>query len=57
MKLDYLNNVGFHSTFMHSVFYSIYPKYGQVIFFEYMLQNTEPDPAVIVVDIAQSTLK
>ncbi|VDO30986.1 unnamed protein product [Onchocerca flexuosa] len=37
--------------------YRIYPKYGQVIFFEYMLQNTEPDPAIIVVDIAQSTLK
>ncbi|VIO98659.1 Uncharacterized protein BM_BM5387 [Brugia malayi] len=37
--------------------YRIYPKYGQVIFFEYMLQNTEPYPAVIVVDTAESTLK
>ncbi|VDM06988.1 unnamed protein product, partial [Wuchereria bancrofti] len=37
--------------------YRIYPKYGQVIFFEYMLQNTEPYPVVIVVDTAESTLK
>ncbi|VDK74813.1 unnamed protein product [Litomosoides sigmodontis] len=37
--------------------YRIYPKYGQVIFFEYMLQNTEPNPVVIVVDTAQSTVK
>ncbi|KAL3985734.1 hypothetical protein ACH3XW_39860 [Acanthocheilonema viteae] len=37
--------------------YRIYPKYGQVIFFEYMLQNTESYPTVIVIDIAESTLK
>ncbi|CAG9538867.1 unnamed protein product [Cercopithifilaria johnstoni] len=37
--------------------YRIYPKYGQVIFFEHMLQNTESNPVVIVVDTAQSTLK
>ncbi|KAM3717023.1 Nephrocystin-4 [Dirofilaria immitis] len=37
--------------------YRIYPKYGQIIFFEYMLQNTEPESAIIIVDIAQNTLK
>uniref|UniRef100_A0A915PNX2 Nephrocystin-4 n=1 Tax=Setaria digitata TaxID=48799 RepID=A0A915PNX2_9BILA len=37
--------------------YRIYPKCGQVIFFEYVLQNTELESAIIVVDIAHSTLK
>ncbi|VDK27138.1 unnamed protein product [Gongylonema pulchrum] len=35
----------------------IHPKYGQIAFFEFLLQNTEPTATVIIVDTTNNTLR